>query len=108
MSKIVVEEFGVCHMFVDEEIKYFLPIEKRKYVEISHVFGCSDFVIFISYDKKKFGAKIKNFVSKIINEAKESELATYERKFHRPLVEESKNLGCYTFIDQTDIIFTAE
>lgn len=37
MSKIVVEEFDVCHKFVDEEIKYFLPIEKRKSVEISHV-----------------------------------------------------------------------
>ena len=108
MSKIVAEEFDVCHKFVDEEIKYFLPIEKRKSVEISHVVGCSDFVIFISYDKKNFSAVIKNFVSKIINEAKKSDVATYRWRFRRPLVEERKNLDFYILIDRIDIIFTAE
>ena len=58
MSKIVNEEFDICHQF-SEEIKYFLPIEKKKYVEISHVVFCSDLVIFISYDKKNFSAEIK-------------------------------------------------
>ena len=68
--KFVVQEFDIYHKFVDEEIKYFLPIEERKYVEISHVVGCSDFVIFVSYDKKNFGGEIKNFLLKIIEETK--------------------------------------
>ena len=50
-SKIVSEEFDVCHKFVDEEVEFLLPLEKRKFVEISHVVGCNDFVIFVSYDK---------------------------------------------------------
>ena len=89
MSKTVIEEFDLCHK-LSEEIKHFLPIEKRKYLEISHVVSCSDFVIFISYDKKNFGAEIKNFVSDIIEEAKKSELSRYGWKVHRPLVEEKK------------------
>ena len=58
----MVEEYEVWHKFVDEEIKYFLPIEKRKYMGISHVVGCSDFVIFVSYDKKTWGQNQKNFI----------------------------------------------
>ena len=81
MSKIVVEEFDVCHKFMNEEIKYFVPVKKRKYVEISHVVGCSDFGIFVSYDKNNFGGKIKIF-SKIIKEARKSDLARYRWKVH--------------------------
>ena len=41
MAKIVIEEFDVCHKFVDEEVRYLLPIEKREFVEISHAVGCN-------------------------------------------------------------------
>ena len=58
----MVEEYEVGHKFVDEEIKYFLPIEKRKYVKIGHVVGCSDFVIFVSYGKKTWGQNQKIFI----------------------------------------------
>ena len=30
MSKIVVEEFDVCHKFMNEEIKYFLLVKKKE------------------------------------------------------------------------------
>ena len=45
-------------------------LKKKKFVEISHVVGCSDFVIFVSYGKKSFGGEIRNFLSKISDEAK--------------------------------------
>ena len=47
MAKTVVE-FDVAHKFVDEIVCFLLPLEKRKYIEISHVVACSDFVIFVS------------------------------------------------------------
>ena len=49
---------------------FLLPLEKRKYIGISHVVSCSDFFIFMSYDKKHFGGEIRNFLSKICDEAK--------------------------------------
>ena len=54
MTNTVVE-FDVAHKFVDKIVCFLLPLEKRKYIEISHIAGCSDFVIFVSYDKKTFG-----------------------------------------------------
>lgn len=45
MSKIVIEEFDACHKFVDEIEFFVLPIEKRKFVEISHVVSCDKIVI---------------------------------------------------------------
>ena len=93
---------------MDEEIKYFLLIENRKYVEISHVIGCSHFVISVSYVKKNSGGEIKNLLLKIIKEAKKSDLARYGWKVHRPFVEVRKNLNCYNFIDWFDIIFPVQ
>ena len=66
MAKIVVEEFDAAHKFVDEIVKFLLPLEKRKYVEISHVVGCSDFVIFVSYHKENFGSKSQIFYPKYV------------------------------------------
>ena len=48
MAKIAIEEFDVCQKFVYEEVQYLLPIEKRKFVEIYHVVGCNEFIIFVS------------------------------------------------------------
>ena len=74
MAKIIVEEFDAPHKFVDEIVKFLLPLEKRKYVETSHVVGCNDFVIFVSYHKENFGSKMGNFLSKICDEAIKSDL----------------------------------
>ena len=63
MAEIIVEEFDAAHKFVNEIVNFL-------FVEISHVVGCSNFVIFVSYDKKNFGGEIRNFLSKICDEAK--------------------------------------
>ena len=70
MAKIIVEEFDAAHKFLDEIVNCLLPLKKRKFVEISHIVGCSDFVIFVSFGKKSFGGEIRNFLSKISDEAK--------------------------------------
>ena len=61
MAKIVIEEFDCAHKFVDEVIRFLLPLKKRDFVETSHAVGCDDFTIFVSYDKEKFGGEIRNF-----------------------------------------------
>ena len=108
MAKIVIEGFDVCHKLVDEEVRYLLPIEKQEFIEISHVEGCNEFIIFVSYDKKNFGGEIKQFISDIIQKAKESDLYQYHWKVHRPIVEETKNWPCDRFIDCFNITFPAE
>ena len=95
MAKIVVDEFDVAHKFVDEIVCFLLPLEIRKYTEISHVVGCSDFVIFVSFNKKNFGGEIRN-------------VSSYGWKVHRPLIEETKNQNCYRFTDRFNICFTAK
>ena len=107
MAKIMIEEFDVCHKSVDEEIQYLLPNERRKFVEISHVVGCNEFIIFVSYDKKIFGSDIEQFISDIIQKAKQSDLHQYHWKVHRPIVEKTKNWPCDRFIDRFNISFTA-
>ena len=79
-----------------------------KYIEISNVVGCSDFVIFVSYDKQKFGGEIRNFLSKICDEAKKSDLSSCGWKVHHSVTEETKNQDCYMFTDRFNICFTAE
>ena len=69
MSKIVVEEFDACHKFI-EEIKYFLPLKEKNYVEITHAVSCFDFVIFISYGNKNFLDKIKDFTQIFLRKPK--------------------------------------
>ena len=108
MAKIVVEEFDVAHKFADEIVCFLLPFEKTEYIEISHVVGCSDFVIFVSYDKQKFGGEIRNFLSKICDEAKKSDLSSCGWKVHHSVIEETKNQDCYMFTDRFNICFTAE
>ena len=107
MAKILVEEFNAAHKFADEIVKFLLPLEKKRYVEISHVVGCNDF-IFVSYYKESFGSETRNFLPKICDEAIKSYLYRYGWKVHRPQTEEAKNLDCYRFADRFNITFTAK
>ena len=69
MSKIVVEEFDVCHKFVSEVVEFILPIEQRRFVLVEHNVSCEDFTIFVGYDKLLFEHKVHEFVGEIIKEA---------------------------------------
>ena len=86
----------------------FTTYRKQEFVEISHVIGCNEFTIFVSYDKKNFGGEIKQLISHIIQKAKQSALYQYHWKVHRHIVEETKNWPCDRFIDRFNITFTAE
>ena len=79
-----------------------------KYIEISHLVGCSDLLFLCHTITKIFGGEIRNFLSKICDEAKKSDLSSYGWKVHRPLIEETKNQDCYRFTDRFIICFTAE
>ena len=76
MSKIVVEEFDVCHKFVSEVVEFILPIEQRRFVLVEHV-SCENFIIFVRYDKSLFEHKIHEFVSDIVKEASKNCLQKY-------------------------------
>ena len=90
MSKIVVEEFDVCHKFVSEVVEFILPIEQRRFVLVEHV-SCENFIIFVGYGKSLFEHKIHEFVSDIVKEASKSCLQKYwDVDF--ALVEEVENL----------------
>ena len=77
MSKIVVEEFDVCHKFVSEVVNFILPFEQRRFVLVEHNLSCEDLLIFVGYDKSLFEHKINEFVSEIIKEARKSCLQKY-------------------------------
>ena len=72
MSKIVVEEFDVCHKFVSEVVEFILPIEQRRFVLVEHNVSCEDFIIFVGYDKSPCEQKMHELVSNIIKEARKS------------------------------------
>ena len=68
MAKTVVE-FDVAHKFVDEIVFFLLPLEKRKYIEISHVVACY-FVIFVSQIRKILVVKSEIFCLKYVMKLK--------------------------------------
>ena len=105
MSKIVIEEFEVCHKFIFKVVEFILPIRQKLLVQVEHV-SCEDFVIFIRYDKHKFQHKIDEFVKHIIKEAQKSELYRYGCKVHRPLVKERKAMPHDNFSHSIAINFT--
>ena len=72
MSKITVEEFEVCHQFMQCCAPYILPLHERKFVNLTHMVSCDDFVIFVSYDNKNFEGRIQQFIQEIIKEAQRS------------------------------------
>ena len=77
MHKTVVEEFDVCHKFVSNCVEYNLPPHERESGSISHLIGSEEFYIFVGYDKKNFGGRIKQFIDNIIKEAWKSEYELY-------------------------------
>ena len=86
MSNITVEEFEVCHHFMQYCVQHILPVHERKFVNLTHLVSCDDFVIFVSYDKKHFGGRIQQFIRAIIKEPQKSDLHRYHWAVHRPLV----------------------
>ena len=104
MAKIVIDEFN---KFVEEEVEYLLSAEKLKFVEITYVVGCSNFTIFVSYDKKNFGSEIEQFIFNIIQKARQSDLFKHNWNVQQPAVEKKNQLR-YHFSDSYNIIFTAK
>ena len=102
----MVKEFDVCHKFVDEGIKYFCWLKKENTWKLAILLAIET-LLFLFLIKKTWEQN-QNFLLKIIEEAKKSDLARYRWKVHQPLIEERKNLNCYTFMDWFDIIFTAQ
>ena len=91
MSKIIVEEFDVCHNFMSVCVQYILLANHRKFVHLTHLVGSDSFTIFVSYDKENFGDRIQQFFQEIIHEAQKNDLYRYNWKVHRSLVEETVN-----------------
>ena len=89
MSKITVDEFEVCHQFMQCCVSYILPLHERKFADLTYLVSCNESIIFVSYDKKNFGGRIQQFIQAIIKEANENDLYRYHCKAHRPLVEET-------------------
>lgn len=102
MSKITPEKFDVCHNFMSGCAQYILPLNERKFVDLTHLVSADEYTIFVSYDKKNFRGRIKQFIREIIKEAQKSDLW----KFHSPLVEETINYPYELFHDCFLITFT--
>ena len=48
ISKIVVEKFDYCHKFVESTVQFILLLEDRKFVHMTQVGSCNEFLISIS------------------------------------------------------------
>ena len=107
MSKVIVEEFDVCHNFMTDCVRYILPFNYRKFVHLTHLVSSDSFTIFVSYDKERFGDRIQQFIQEIIKEGQKSDLYRYHWKVHHSLVEETVNQPCELFDDCFVITFTA-
>ena len=99
MNKVVIEEFDVCHQCADD-IQFLLPLKERKFVNISYLVSCSDFVILIGYNKNSYGDRIKEFTQRVIKESQQSSLSDYGWAVHRPLVRQCKAPDYSDFSDQ--------
>ena len=62
MYKIVVEEFDVCHKFVENCVEYILPPNEREFVNISHLVGSKEFHIFVGYNMKNLEVELNNLL----------------------------------------------
>ena len=108
MSKIIVEEFDVCHKFMESCVQHILPFNEREFVSLTHLVSCDEFIIFLSYDKEKFGNKTQQFVQDMIKETQKSDLYKYNWKVHQPLVLDELDLTCYRFPHCINIILPVE
>ena len=108
MCKITVEESEVCQQFMQSCVSYILPLPERKFVNLTHVVSCDDFIVLVSYDKKTFGGRIQQFIREITKEAQRSDLHRYHWAVHCLLVEEIINQPYELFHDCIVIPFTVE
>ena len=82
MSKIIVEEFNVCHKFYN---KIQLDcLKKFDHFSITHYVADNDFSIFVEFEPC---FNIKEIIKYIKKAAAESDLYSYHWKVHRPLVD---------------------
>ena len=51
-----------------------LPLAERKFIHISHIVSCNEFVIFIDDNKDPYGKQIQEFVNRVIKEAQQTSL----------------------------------
>ena len=104
MKKIIVEEFDACHKFLESTDRFILPPKDRKFIQITHLVGCDELFVFVSYDKKEFDHRIKEFIGSIIKEAQKSDLYSYHRAVRRTLVKESYN-GDWELFDTVLLLY---
>ena len=91
-DKITTEEFEVCHKFA-YDIQFIFPLLDRKFILISHIVSCDEFVIFIDYDN---------------NMTERTKRQGCGWKVHRPLVYDNlKAPSYYDFPDEVKIVITS-
>ena len=72
-----------------EVIKKLIPVEKNKFLDISHCCEGRDFIIFVFFDKANFGNEIKHFIATIAK--KTNAVFSKHWKIHQPSVEIGTN-----------------
>ena len=106
-DKITIEEFEVCDNFA-YDIQFIFPLLDRKFILISHIVSCDEFVIFIDYDNNLFGDKIKSFIQKVTSMTERTKRQGCGWKVHRPLVYDNlKAPSYYDFPDEVKIVITS-
>ena len=101
-SKIVVNEFYVCHKFVNDLERYCRHIDSA----ITYRVSCEDFVIFIVYNDSS-AKLIEEQLAYIKKKAYVDRLDQYDWKIHRLLVEKKKTHSYSNYKNIVQIIFTA-
>ena len=87
MLKIVVQEFDVCHKFV-QEIRHYIASDQISKCTITHNVSCGEFSIFIGFASGH--CDIDALIFKITKKAKESDLYQNKWKVHRALIQRGK------------------
>ena len=103
MSKIVIPEFDVCHKF-SEKIRREIPIEQREKCDFTHNVSGKEFSIFIAFASGCFD--IDALILKITEEAKKSDLSSFEWKTHRPILHRSKYMKLSSDDFEHEVVIT--
>ena len=107
-DKITIEEFEVCHNLACD-IQFIWPLLDRKFIHMSHIVSCDEFVIFIDYDQNLFGGKINSFVQKVTSMAEWTKMWRCRWKVHCTLVYDDLKVPSYSnFPDQVQIVITSD
>ena len=101
-SQIVVNEFDVCHKFVNDLECNCRHIDSA----ITRRVSCEDFVIFIDYNDSS-AKLIEEKLAYIKKKAYVDRLDQYCWKIQRPLVEKNKSPSYSNYKNIVQIIFTA-